>query len=157
MTRHRTIADACPHMSEAVRRLNPQLVSKPPAVDMSHDPYDVAPSKPTLRQKRGPKLNKTEAAFEAYLKARYDTEDWVLGSQNITLQLGNGVRYTPDFNAFARRGDMRPMFWEVKGFMRDDAAVKLKVAAALYPQFDFALVKKHGKTALGWRIEEVLP
>lgn len=132
-------------------------LTQPPAVDMDHDPHDVTPAKPMMRQNRGPKLNKTEAAFEAYLKARYDHEDWVLGSQNITLQLGNGVRYTPDFNAFSRRGDMRPMFWEVKGHMRDDAAVKLKVAAALYPQFDFALVKKHGKTALGWRIEEVLP
>ena len=41
MTRPRTIADACPHMSAAVRRLNQQLVSKPPAVDMSHDPHAV--------------------------------------------------------------------------------------------------------------------
>lgn len=149
-----SILSKLPHMSAACLARNG--LSKPPAVDMSHDPHDVTPAKPTLRQKRGPKMNKTEAAFEAYLKARYDPEDWALGSQNITLQLGNGVRYTPDFNAFSRRGDMRPMFWEVKGHMRDDAAVKLKVAAALYPQFDFALVKKQGKTALGWRIEEVL-
>ena len=149
-----SILSKLPRMSAACMRANG--LTQSPAVDMSHDPHDVTPAK-TLRQKRGPKLNKTEAAFEAYLKARYDVEDWVLGSQNITLQLGNGVRYTPDFNAFARRGDMRPMFWEVKGFMRDDAGVKLKVAAALYPQFDFALVKKQGKTATGWKIEEVLP
>ena len=157
MSRDKILAKL-PRMSAACMRANG--LTQPPAVDMSHDPHDVRTpkvDKPTLRQKRGPKLNKAEAALEAYLKARYDVEDWVLGSQNITLQLGNGVRYTPDFNAFARRGDMRPMFWEVKGFMRDDAGVKLKVAAALYPQFDFALVKKQGKTATGWRIEEVLP
>ena len=155
MSRDKILAKL-PRMSTACLRANG--LTQPPAVDMSHDPHDVAQEKkPALRQRRGPKLNKTEAAFEAYLKARYDVEDWVLGSQNITLQLGNGVRYTPDFNAFASRGDMRPMFWEVKGFMRDDAGVKLKVAAALYPQFDFALVKKQGKTATGWKIEEVLP
>lgn len=154
MSRDKILAKL-PRMSAACLRANG--LTQPPAVDMSHDPHDVTPAKATLRQKRGPKLNKTEAAFDAYLNARYDVEDWVLGSQNITLQLGNGVRYTPDFNAFARRGDMRPMFWEVKGFMRDDAGVKLKVAAALYPQFDFALVHRDKSAPSGWRIEEVLP
>jgi len=31
---------------------------------------------------------------------------------------------------------------ETKGFMRDDAAVKLKVAADKFPEFLFVLVKK---------------
>jgi hypothetical protein len=43
---------------------------------------------------------------------------------------------------------------EVKGFMRDDAQVKLKVAARLFRRFDFVLVKKKGT---GWDISEVKP
>jgi len=44
--------------------------------------------------------------------------------------------------------------YEVKGFMRDDAAVKLKVAASLYPWIKFHLVtRKKGE----WIIQEVLP
>ena len=42
--------------------------------------------------------------------------------------------------------------------MRDDAAVKLKVAAALYPQFIFFLVTKRAKKLGGdWDVQEVLP
>ena len=155
MSRPRTIADACPHMSAAVRRLNPNLASKPPAVDMSHDPHDVTPSKPTLRQKRGPKLNKTEAAFEQHLRVKFPAK--IICTQGITLTIGNGVRYTPDFSTWAQLGDTFPAFFEVKGFMRDDAAVKLKVAAAMYPQFMFFLVHRDKSMQSGWRIEEVLP
>ncbi len=41
---------------------------------------------------------------------------------------------------------------EVKGFMRDDAAVKLKVAAKMHPWWTFRLVKKSKK---GWDIKLV--
>lgn len=40
-------------------------------------------------------------------------------------------------------------FHEVKGFMRDDARVKFKVAAALYPWFEWVLVVRDGK---GWEV-----
>ena len=148
MTRPRTIADACPHMSAAVRRLNPQLVSKPPAVDMSHDPHDVTPaSKPTMRQKRTPRINRTEAAFAALLRSEHAGH--VVREQSITLILANGVRYTPDICLDGVD------FYEVKGFMRDDAAVKLKVAASQFTEYRFHLVTR--QRGGGWRIEEVMP
>jgi len=82
----------------------------------------------------------------------------IIGSQNITLKLANGVRYTLDFNVTDRSGDALPEFFEVKGFMRDDASVKLKVAAALYRQFIFYLVTKRAKKlGGGWDVQEVLP
>lgn len=102
-----------------------------------------------MRQKRGSKLNKTEAAFEAYLRGFYNADK--IGVQDITLHLGNGVRYTPDFHIAGHT------YYEVKGYMRDDAAVKLKVAAAKFDFFEFFLVFRDKAAPSGWRIERVLP
>ena len=147
MSRDKILAKL-PRMSAACLARNG--LTKAPAVDMSHDPHDVTPAK-TLRQKRGPKLNKTEAAFGEWLKSRTPA---TVRAQEITLSLGNGVRYTPDFSvtdAFECCD-----FYEVKGFMRDDAAVKLKVAASKYPEFTFFLVHRDKSAPSGWKIEEVL-
>lgn len=110
-------------------------------------------------------LNKTEQAFSGHLRqsamANDETAVTVLPPQAITLRLGNGVRYTPDFvtvedepleDAAGYAQTLRA--YEVKGFMRDDAAVKLKVAASAYPWIKFHLVTKAGN---GWDIQEVLP
>lgn len=105
-------------------------------------------------------LNKTEAAFHAYLISLTASGTPLL-SQSITLKLANGVRYTPDFfkaiEADTNGGECAVLLhaYEVKGFMRDDAAVKLKVAAALYPWIKFNLVTK--RKGGGWDIEAVLP
>lgn len=101
-----------------------------------------------LRQRSGPKLNKTEQAFLEYLNARYDPKD--IRAQAVTLVIGNGVRYTVDFTNL-RAG----LAWETKGHMRDDAAVKLKVAAAQYPEIKFHLVTR--AKGAGWAIQEILP
>lgn len=99
----------------------------------------------------GKKLNKTEAAWLVELRRRFP-DDWIQ-DQAITLRLANGVRYTPDavrvtcFNSGV-------WFYEVKGFMRDDAAVKLKVAKSLYPWATWRLVwKDHGQ----WKEQTILP
>jgi len=107
--------------------------------------------RPRLRQDtKGP--NKTEAAFLAYLHDRYHPS--TIYAQAITLTLANGVRYTPDFF----RGGMEPTFWETKGFMRDDASVKIKVAARVHPWATFYLVTKlPKKKGGGWKIDRVLP
>ena len=42
---------------------------------------------------------------------------------------------------------------EIKGFMRDDAAVKIKVAAELYPCFRWLLVYRAGRH--GWDVRNV--
>jgi len=140
-----------PRMSAACMRANG--LTQPPAVDMSHDPHDVTPTKnPALRQRRGPKLNKTEAAFFDWLKSKTPA---TVRAQEITLSLGNGVRYTPDFSITDAFGCCD--FYEVKGFMRDDAAVKLKVASGRYPEFTFFLVFRDRTQPSGWRIEEVMP
>lgn len=46
--------------------------------------------------------------------------------------------YTPDFLAVSKKFTM----YEIKGFMRDDAMVKIKVAAELFPWFKWVLVTR---------------
>ncbi len=109
--------------------------------------------KPRLRQSsKGP--NKTEAAFAAHLRAKYPTI--TIHEQAVTLMLANGVRFTPDMFAWDPDG-RGPVAWETKGHMRDDAAVKIKVAAAVYPAITFFLVTRRGRTCGGWDIQRILP
>lgn len=61
------------------------------------------------------------------------------------------VRYNPDFLVIC---EDRIELHEVKGHMEDDALVKLKVAATLYPWFVFRVVyRKAGR----WIINEITP
>lgn len=95
------------------------------------------------------KLNKTEKAYLAYLRGL--NPQW-LGIQNVTLKLADDTRYTPDFVAIDNCGIFHAR--EVKGFFRDDAKVKIKVAARQFTWIRFTLAFKDGN---GWRHEEVKP
>jgi hypothetical protein len=87
------------------------------------------------------KLNKTERAWLSHLRLLH--YPWI-GIQCITLKLGYDCRYTPDFTTIGPSGQLQA--WETKGFFRDDAKVKLQVAARLYRWIDFVLViRKDGK------------
>lgn len=83
-------------------------------------------------------LNKTERGFLAILRLTHPLTH--LGIQSITLKLGDDCRYTPDFWTIGPNGEMT--FWEVKGFFRDDAKVKIKVAARLFRWARFVIVTK---------------
>jgi hypothetical protein len=76
-------------------------------------------------------MNKTEAAYARSLDALRIT----YGFEEITLRLGDDCRYTPDF--WVLGADDVLEFHEVKGFWRDDAKVKIRVAAERYPHFRF--------------------
>ena len=72
----------------------------------------------------------------------------------MRLRLAGRTWYTPDFLAvqhISANEHMPPLFIfvEIKGFMRDDAAVKLKVAAETYPCFQWLLVRRAGRARLG--------
>lgn len=94
-------------------------------------------------------LNKTEAKYLDYLKSL--NPQW-LGVQCIKLKLAKNTTYTPDFWAIDHLGVLHAR--EVKGFWRDDARVKIKVAARMYPWVRFTaatLVKQR------WQHEEIKP
>ena len=64
------------------------------------------------------------------------------------LKLADRTYYKPDFEVMMPDGTIE--FHEVKGFMMDDANVKIKVAAAQFSQYVFRLVQWDRKT--GWKI-----
>lgn len=84
------------------------------------------------------KLNKTERAWLRQLRLTHPETH--LGIQSITLKLADDCRYTPDFWTIDPKGQF--FFWEVKGFFRDDAKVKIKVAARQFRWARFVLVTK---------------
>lgn len=94
-------------------------------------------------------MNKTEAAYDAHLwRIRGTVVAWH-AFEAITFKLAKNTRYTPDFVVQRTSGAIE--LHEVKGFWRDDARVKIKVAASLYP-FRFIAVTKD--KAGGWKVEE---
>lgn len=88
-------------------------------------------------------MNKTEAAYEQLLK------EYLFGGlirwyrfEGVKLRLADNTFYTPDFAVISEDGVIE--MHEVKGFWRDDARVKIKVAAEQYP-FRFFIVKAKAK------------
>jgi hypothetical protein len=135
------------HRAEAIAQL--EGVSRSAAISLER-----VDSKPRIRQS-SQKLNKTEAAFGLWL--REHRPGAIVVAQAITLKLANGVRYTPDFVTveFGPDGPGRVLTaYEVKGFLRDDAVVKIKVAAKEYPWIRVIMVTK--ERAGTWSMQEIL-
>ena len=96
--------------------------------------------------------NKTEAAYEVFLKALVVTGDvlW-FKFEGVKLRLADNTFYTPDFAVMRRNGQME--LHEVKGFWQDDARVKIKVAADSYPFKFLAVRPKPKRDGGGWEVE----
>ena len=95
-------------------------------------------------------MNKLEAEYAESLRIlEYAGEIAWYAYEAIKLRLANNTFYTPDFLVMRADGDME--VHEVKGFWEDDARVKIKVAASIYP-FRFVAMSK-GKA--GWQCEEL--
>jgi len=113
----------------------------------------------------GPKRNKTEARYEVYLGLLLQAgaiTGWVF--EGIKLRLGPDwlTTYTPDF--MVQLGDGVVELHDVKGassskgstagaWWEEDARLKIKVAAGLYP---FRFVGVHEDGLGGW-VREVFP
>lgn len=97
-------------------------------------------------------MNQTEAAYGQHLERRKAAGEiaWYK-FEGIKLRLADNTFYTPDYAVMATDGVME--IHEVKGFWQDDARVKIKVAAELYP-FVFIAVKPRAKRdGGGWATE----
>jgi predicted nuclease of restriction endonuclease-like RecB superfamily len=89
-------------------------------------------------------MNRTESEFWEFLLALKNggrISNFVF--ERYTLKLAERTNYTPDFCVFHLDGLME--FVEIKGFWRDDARVKFKVAADRFPWHDWTAVKKKGR------------
>jgi len=102
---------------------------------------DVGPELPILGSYDP--MNKTESKFSQYLdqlKAMGEIREWRFEPFKFVLSHSikgkrRATTYTPDFLTVSKVITI----YEVKGFMRDDAAVKIKVAAEMFPWFDWVL------------------
>ena len=106
--------------------------------------------KPVIRNINIERMNNTEHKFEKeYLYPRKLAGEIVSYEfEKIKLRLADRTFYTPDFfvtypNYFE--------FIEVKGFWRDDARVKIKVATEQYHHFKWRAVQWKNKQ---WVFEE---
>lgn len=98
-------------------------------------------------------MNKSEAAYASDLDARKVSGDvmwWAF--EAIKIRLADNTFYTPDF--MVMRSDSTLECHEVKGFWQDDARVKIKVAAALFPAKFIAIRAEAQKRGGGWIVEE---
>lgn len=87
------------------------------------------------------RMNGLEARYAGHLEAQRRAGRivfWKFGE--LKLRLADSTWYTTDFYIMFPDGHIE--IHETKGFMRDDANVKIKSAAEKYPEFAFVLVKQ---------------
>lgn len=95
-------------------------------------------------------MNRLEARYADYLDGLLHSGEIVFWRyESMKLILADRCSYLPDF--FVVRADGTPEFHETKGFWRDDARVKVKMAAKLFPCFVFYGVQWDKKR--GWLME----
>jgi hypothetical protein len=89
-------------------------------------------------------MNRTEERYAGHLEKLKRIGDIVdYGFETYKLRLADNTFYTPDFHVI--ESDLTLSFREVKGFWRDDARVKIKVAASRFPQHKFVAVSWDAK------------
>jgi hypothetical protein len=127
-------------------------------VDTSQPPFAVPPDKPgggrfALGRLKTGEMNKTEAKYDSYLWDLRRTGDVLWHKfEGVKLRLADNTFYTPDFAVMLADGTME--MHETKGFWEDDARVKIKVAASLYPFRFKGLKPLAAKRGGGWEVEE---
>jgi hypothetical protein len=97
-------------------------------------------------------MNRTEAAYAEHLERIKGTVIAWYRFEGVKLRLADNTFYTPDFAVMLMDGTME--CHEIKGFWRDDAKVKIKVAAEMYPFRFLALKPNPKKDGGGWSVEE---
>ncbi len=110
---------------------------------------------PPPAKEAGDGMNKTERAF--YDMVMVSPMIIKIRREPLNFRLAGRTWYRPDFGVWTRgqfsEGDRRFTLVEIKGWMRDDAAVKIKVAAELYPEWRWLLVHRNGRHE--WNVRNV--
>lgn len=137
--------------ADLVRHINGDHVARPAPRTTSSSP---SPSKAKARQPERGTMNKTEARYAGHLELRKAAGEILSWSfETITLRLAKRTTYTPDF--FVVTAEREIELHEVKGSWRaphqEDARVKIKVAAELFPWARFVSASVDGKS---WKFEE---
>lgn len=136
-----------------------------PMVDRSTARPAAAPPKPAFnpraqharfalgRLKPG-QMNKSEQAYSVHLEAeKYAGNLLWWKFEGIKLRLADNTFLTVDFAVMTADGELQ--MHEVKGWMEGDAAVKLKVAADMYPLRFFVVRAKLKRDGGGFSVKDV--
>lgn len=117
--------------------------------DTGAPPFALPPARAEIKPSD---LNKTEQAYADTLELmkRAGTIKWYM-AKPFKLRLADRTTYEPDFGLVLK--DDRFEIHEVKGFWRDDARVKIKVAASLFPFRFFAVTRRKLRDGGGWAYE----
>lgn len=94
-------------------------------------------------------MNKTEERYALLLDAEKMAGRvlwWKF--EGLKLRLADNTFYTPDFNVMVADGVLE--MHEVKGFWKDDARVKIKIAASMFPFRFLSFTPRKGG---GWDVE----
>jgi hypothetical protein len=98
-------------------------------------------------------MNKTEAAYALHLEAmKQGGEILWYKFEGMKFRLADSTFYTPDFAVMRSDGVLE--MHEVKGYMLEDANVKIKVASSMYPIRFLAIYARPKKEGGGWRVDE---
>ena len=97
-------------------------------------------------------MNRTEQQYADHLELRKRAGEvaW-FRFEGVKLRLADNTFYSPDFAVMLASGSME--MHEVKGHWQDDARVKIKVAAEMYPFRFIAVQARAKKDGGGWREE----
>lgn len=94
-------------------------------------------------------MNKMEKKYSQHLDAlKYSGEILEWYWDKLNLRLADGCFYKPDFMVL--KSDNSLEIHETKGFWTDDALVKIKVAADIFPFRFIAIQLKNGE----WEVKE---
>ena len=101
-------------------------------------------------------MNKTEAAYKERLQSMLNAGEilW-FKFEGVKLRLADNTFYSPDFAVMDKLGQIE--MHEVKGarkIFQDDAKVKIKVAAELYPFKFIAAFPIPKNKGGGWEFDE---
>jgi hypothetical protein len=99
-------------------------------------------------------MNKREALYAAFLEGfrlSGDIAAWKF--EPFRLKLAPSTFFNIDFEVVLNTGLIE--LHEVKGHWEDDARVKIKVAATMFPEFKFLAVTWNRSE--GWKFEEFRP
>lgn len=100
------------------------------------------------------KMNRLESAYAQYIELERLAGVWQWWAyEPLKLRLASGAYYKPDFALVDLTG--RLVLHETKGFWREAARVRIKVAAELYPHFRFvAVTRQRAKAGGNWMFKQ---
>lgn len=140
-------------LAEVVKRVRVAAIA---AADTSNPPFKLPGNEAgafALGRLPAGTMNKTEAAYDAHLwTLRFSGVLLWHKFEAVKLRLADNTFYTPDFAVLPASGVLE--MHEVKGFWQDDARVKIKVAASIYPFRFIAATARAKKNGGGWGVEE---